>query len=67
RTYPRQARNPFNTTGHPAVAMMSGLSKDGLPLSLQFVGRAQDEATVLRTAAAFERASGVDALHPNLP
>ncbi len=66
RTYPRQARNPFNTTGHPALAMMSGLSKDGLPLSLQFVGRAQDEATVLRTAAAFERASGVAQLHPNL-
>lgn len=67
RTYPRQARSPFNVTGHPALAMMSGLSKDRLPLSLQFVGRSQDEATVLRTAAAFERASGVATLHPYLP
>ena len=25
RTYPRQARTPFNVTGHPALAMMSGL------------------------------------------
>jgi aspartyl-tRNA(Asn)/glutamyl-tRNA(Gln) amidotransferase subunit A len=31
RTYPRQARTPFNVTGHPALAMMSGLSSGGLP------------------------------------
>lgn len=66
-TYARQARSPFNATGHPALAMMSGLSTGGLPLSLQFVGRSRDEATVLRTAAAFERASGVASLHPKLP
>ena len=35
-TYPRQARTPFNVTGHPALAM-SGLSSSGLPLSVQFV------------------------------
>ena len=57
RTYPRQARNPFNLTGHPALALMGGLSKAGLPLPLQFVGRAHDEATLLRAAAAFERAT----------
>jgi aspartyl-tRNA(Asn)/glutamyl-tRNA(Gln) amidotransferase subunit A len=58
RTYPRQARAPFNVTGHPALAMMSGLSGDGLPLSLQLVGRYFDDATVLRVAAAYERATG---------
>ncbi len=58
RTYSRQARTPFNVTGHPAVAMMGGLSRDGLPLSVQFAGRYFDEATVLRTAAAYERATG---------
>jgi aspartyl-tRNA(Asn)/glutamyl-tRNA(Gln) amidotransferase subunit A len=58
RTYPRQARSPFNLTGHPALAMMSGLSKKGLPLSVQFVGRAHDEVTLLRAAAAYERATG---------
>jgi aspartyl-tRNA(Asn)/glutamyl-tRNA(Gln) amidotransferase subunit A len=57
RTYPRQARTPFNVTGHPALAMMSGLSNGGLPLSVQFVGRYFDEATVLRVAAAYERAT----------
>src|SRR5205085_6296791 len=39
RTYPRQARTPFNVTGHPALAMMAGLSSAGLPLSVQFVAR----------------------------
>jgi aspartyl-tRNA(Asn)/glutamyl-tRNA(Gln) amidotransferase subunit A len=57
RTYPRQARTPFNVTGHPALAMMSGLSQAGLPVSVQFVGRYFDEATVLRVAAAYERAT----------
>jgi aspartyl-tRNA(Asn)/glutamyl-tRNA(Gln) amidotransferase subunit A len=56
KTYPRQGRSPFNLTGHPAIAMQSGLSKkSGLPLSVQFVGRAYDEITLLRVAAAYER------------
>jgi aspartyl-tRNA(Asn)/glutamyl-tRNA(Gln) amidotransferase subunit A len=58
RVYPRQARSPFNLTGHPALAIMSGLSKSGLPLSAQLVGRAHDEVTVLRAGAAYERATG---------
>jgi aspartyl-tRNA(Asn)/glutamyl-tRNA(Gln) amidotransferase subunit A len=57
RTYPRQARNVFSLTGHPALAMMCGLSKSGLPLSVQFVARAFDEVTLLRAAAGYERAS----------
>ena len=64
RTYPRQARAPFNVTGHPALAMMSGLSSGGLPLSVQFAGRYFDEATVLLVARAWERAAGTDAAHP---
>jgi len=35
--------------------MMSGLSNAGLPLSVQFVGRYFEDATVLRVAAAYER------------
>jgi len=64
RTYPRQARNPFNLTGHPALALMSGLSKSGLPLSLQLVGRAFDEVTLLRVGAAYERATSWHTLRP---
>jgi len=64
RTYPRQARSPFNVTGHPALAMMSGLSSGGLPLSVQFVGRYFDEAMLFRVARAWEHASGMDRKHP---
>jgi aspartyl-tRNA(Asn)/glutamyl-tRNA(Gln) amidotransferase subunit A len=67
KTYPRQGRSPFNLTGHPAVAMQSGLSKRfGLPLSVQFVGRAYDEVTLLRVAAAYERATNWARLRPSM-
>jgi aspartyl-tRNA(Asn)/glutamyl-tRNA(Gln) amidotransferase subunit A len=64
RTYPRQARTPFNVTGHPALAMMAGLSTGGLPLSVQFVGRYFDEASLFQVAAAWERAGGTADRHP---
>ena len=66
RTYPRQARTPFNVTGHPALAMAAGLSGGRLPLSVQFVGRNFDEATLFRVARAWERAGGTANLHPPL-
>jgi aspartyl-tRNA(Asn)/glutamyl-tRNA(Gln) amidotransferase subunit A len=64
RTYPRQARVPFNVTGHPAIAMMAGLSANGLPLSVQFVGRYFDEAPLFQVARAWEKAAGTDGKHP---
>lgn len=64
RTYSRQARSPFNVTGHPALAMMAGLSSDRLPLSLQLVGPYYGEAQILRVAAAWERIGGFAESHP---
>jgi aspartyl-tRNA(Asn)/glutamyl-tRNA(Gln) amidotransferase subunit A len=46
---------PSNLTGLPAITVPCGLSKNGLPLGFQLVGRAFDEATVLRAAYTFER------------
>jgi aspartyl-tRNA(Asn)/glutamyl-tRNA(Gln) amidotransferase subunit A len=66
RTYPRQARTPFNVTGHPAQAMMAGLSGSGLPLSVQFVGRYFDEARLFQIAREWERVAGSDKSHPPL-
>lgn len=66
RTYPRQARSPFNVTGHPALAMGAGFAGNGLPLSVQFVGRYFDDVTVLRVAAAYERATEWSRRHPIL-
>lgn len=48
---------PWNLVGLPAVAVPCGASREGLPLSIQIVGRAFDEPTVLRIARAYERAT----------
>jgi aspartyl-tRNA(Asn)/glutamyl-tRNA(Gln) amidotransferase subunit A len=57
---------PFNVTGNPAMSIPTGFSASGLPLSMQIVGRAFDEATVLRIGAAFEAATGLSARRPAL-
>lgn len=49
---------PFNCTGGPALALLCGFTREGLPLSLQIAGRPFDDARVLRAGAAFERATG---------
>jgi aspartyl-tRNA(Asn)/glutamyl-tRNA(Gln) amidotransferase subunit A len=54
RAYPSPTR-PFNVSGHPALTVPCGFGADGLPLGLQLVGRAFDEATLLRAAYAFEQ------------
>ncbi|MET9426908.1 MULTISPECIES: amidase [unclassified Streptomyces] len=49
---------PFSVTGHPALSLPIGFAADGLPIGLQIVGRAFDEATVFRVAAALEAELG---------
>jgi aspartyl-tRNA(Asn)/glutamyl-tRNA(Gln) amidotransferase subunit A len=44
----------FNVLGYPALSIPCGLSGGGLPIGLQIVGPAFDEATVLRLGAALE-------------
>jgi aspartyl-tRNA(Asn)/glutamyl-tRNA(Gln) amidotransferase subunit A len=48
---------PFNLTGQPALAVCCGFGAEGLPRSLQIVGRAFDDATVLRLGHAHEQAT----------
>jgi aspartyl-tRNA(Asn)/glutamyl-tRNA(Gln) amidotransferase subunit A len=48
---------PHNLTGCPAISVPMGSSGEGLPLSLQIVGRAWDEAGVLAIADAYEAAT----------
>ena len=57
RVYPRQCRQPFNVTGQPALALPAGFSSDGLPLAIQLVGPAWQEARVYRIAYAYEQAT----------
>jgi aspartyl-tRNA(Asn)/glutamyl-tRNA(Gln) amidotransferase subunit A len=53
---------PANLAGLPGISVPAGLDASGLPLGLQVLGRAFDEATVFRVAAAIEAAAGFDAL-----
>lgn len=47
-----------NMAGLPGIAVPAGISKDGLPLGLQLIGKAFDEETLFKTAAAIEQAAG---------
>jgi amidase len=48
---------PFNVTGQPAVTVPAGLAADGLPLSVQLVGRIGAEAALYSLAAQLEQAA----------
>ncbi len=45
----------WNSMGLPALCIPIGFTEDGLPLSLQIIGKPFDEATVLRVGDAFQR------------
>jgi len=48
---------PFNVAGYPAMSICSGFGAQGLPVAIQLVGKPFQEATVLRIADAFEKAT----------
>jgi len=52
---------PVNLAGLPGISVPAGLSADGLPLGLQLIGRAFDEATLLRIARSLEQAANFTA------
>jgi len=49
---------PANLAGLPALSIPAGLSSAGLPLAVQLMAPAFQEATLLRVAGVFERARG---------
>jgi amidase len=46
----------WNVAGNPAAAVPCGVAADGLPLSVQLVGRTDDEATLFSLSAQLEAA-----------
>jgi Asp-tRNA(Asn)/Glu-tRNA(Gln) amidotransferase A subunit family amidase len=47
--------NPFNALGWPALALPCGTAEDGLPASVQIVGRPGADALVLAAGSALEK------------
>jgi aspartyl-tRNA(Asn)/glutamyl-tRNA(Gln) amidotransferase subunit A len=57
---------PVNLAGLPGLSLRCGFSAAGLPIGLQLIGRAFEEATLLRAAHAYERATDWLARRPVL-
>jgi Asp-tRNA(Asn)/Glu-tRNA(Gln) amidotransferase A subunit family amidase len=55
---------PFNFSGSPTLSVPCGFSPDGLPLSVQFVGRRLGEALLCRVGHAYEQATQWHSKHP---
>ena len=51
---------PFNYTGHPALAVPVGKSSAGLPVSMQLVGRFFDDPLLMRVAYAYQQSTDWD-------
>jgi aspartyl-tRNA(Asn)/glutamyl-tRNA(Gln) amidotransferase subunit A len=47
-----------NLAGLPGVSVPAALSAEGLPLGLQLIGKAFDEATLLKAGQVLEKAAG---------
>jgi amidase len=57
---------PFNASGNPTLSVPCGFTKDGLPLSLQLVGRHFEEALLLRAGHVYEQSCDWISHVPNL-
>ncbi|MFD5226870.1 amidase [Microbacterium sp. NPDC058342] len=53
-----------NLTGQPAIALPSHLDDDGLPYSIQLIGRVRQDAALLSLAAQLEHEGLWEAVHP---
>lgn len=61
---PRVFTMPMSLAGAPAICLPSGFSADGLPYSIQFVGRHLSESVLCRIAHAYEQATSWHTRHP---
>jgi aspartyl-tRNA(Asn)/glutamyl-tRNA(Gln) amidotransferase subunit A len=57
---------PFSVTAGPALSLCNGFTENGLPMSMQLVGRPFDEIKTLRAGYAYERATTWRQRRPHL-
>ncbi len=62
----RSLTRPVSLTGLPALAVPCGFTSSHLPVSMQLVGRAWEESTLLRIGHAYEQTAGWDTRRPPL-
>jgi len=58
--------SPFNLAGLPALSVPCGFTNEGLPIGLQIISRAWNEAGVLRAGYAFQEATEWHKKNPEL-
>jgi aspartyl-tRNA(Asn)/glutamyl-tRNA(Gln) amidotransferase subunit A len=58
---------PGNLSGLPGLSVPAGFTMAGLPIGLQLIGRAFDEAALFRVAHAYEQATAWHTRRPALP
>ena len=56
---------PVNLAGLPGASIPCGFDKSGLPIGLQLIGKAWDEATILKTAHSYQQATDWHLKTPN--
>jgi aspartyl-tRNA(Asn)/glutamyl-tRNA(Gln) amidotransferase subunit A len=57
---------PVNLAGIPAISIPCGLSREGLPIGLQIIGKHFDEGKILRVAFTFEQNTDFHLKKPKL-
>ncbi len=55
-----------NALGLCAISLPCGLTRDGLPIGLQLIGKPGDEARLLRLARTYEQATDWTDIHPDM-
>ena len=60
------ATRQFNLSGHPAMTIPCGFDKSGLPIGIQLITKAFDEATMFRIAHAYEQVTKWHEYKPDL-
>jgi aspartyl-tRNA(Asn)/glutamyl-tRNA(Gln) amidotransferase subunit A len=68
RSEPIEARAPDGVSslcGLPAIAVPCGFSSNGLPIAIQFIGRAGNDHAVIAAARLFQRRTEWHKKHPN--
>lgn len=56
---------PFNFNGAPTLSLPCGMNREGLPLSLQIVGKHLSEPLLCQVGHAYEQATEWHTMHPN--